>query len=290
MTNVRAFPTEPFLDGLYYGEGPRWHDGRLWYSDFFDEAVFSVGDDGAARREVEVPGSPSGLGWLPDGRLLVVAMAERRLLRREPDGDLVPHGDLRPWAAHRANDMVVDSQGRAYVGNFGFDLEAFFEHRAGPATTSLVRVDPDGRAHEAATDLSFPNGTVLFPDERTLVVAETFAGQLTAFSVAGDGTLSDRRVWATLPGCAPDGICLDAEGCIWVANALGPECVRVAEGGEVRARASASQPVFACILGGPERRTLYCCTAPTSRASEARQARHGRIELVEVGVPGAGRP
>ena len=290
MPDAPTFTAEPFVDGLHYGEGPRWHDGRLWYSDFYDAAVFSVGDDGHPRPEVDVPTRPSGLGWLPDGRLLVVSMRDRTLLRREPDGTLVRHADLSPWANWPANDMLVDSRGRAYVGNFGFDLEGFFERRVEPATTSLVRVDPDGTACEAATGLGFPNGTVLTPDERTMVIAETFALQLTAFDVAADGSLSNRRVWASLGDCAPDGICLDAEGCVWVANALAAECRRVAEGGEVVGRVVTGQSCFACMLGGPDRRNLYCCTAPTSQASEASKARNGRIERVEVEVPGAGLP
>lgn len=290
MPEAPTFTAEPFVDGLYYGEGPRWHDGRLWYSDFYDAAVFSVAEEGEPRREVDVPTRPSGLGWLPDGRLLVVSMTDRSLLRREPDGALVRHGDLSPWATWHANDMVVDSRGRAYVGNFGFDLDGFFEQRVDPTTASLVRVDPDGTAHEAATALSFPNGTVLFPDERTMVVAETFALQLTAFDVGSDGTLSNRRTWAALEGCAPDGICLDADGCVWVANAIGAECRRVAEGGEVVGRVVTSQPCFACMLGGSDRRTLFCCTAPTAHASEAEEARKGRIERAEVEAPGAGLP
>lgn len=290
MPDAPTFTAEPFVEGLYYGEGPRWHDGRLWYSDFYDEAVFSVGDDGQPRREADVPTRPSGLGWLPDGRLLVVSMTDRTLLRRELDGTLVRHADLSPWATWHANEMVVDSRGRAYVGNFGFDLDGFFERRVEPATTSLIRVDPDGTACEAANGLGFPNGTVLTPDERTMVIAETFALQLTAFDVADDGSLSNRRVWASLEGCAPDGICLDADGCVWVANALAAECRRVAEGGEVVGRVVTGQSCFACMLGGPDRRTLFCCTAPTSESSGASKARNGRIERVEVEVPGAGLP
>ncbi len=282
--------TEPFLDGLYFAEGPRWHEGRLWYSDFYDEAVFSAGPGGDRRREVDVPGQPSGLGWLPDGRLLVVCMTERVVLRREADGTLARHGDLAPWATFHANDMVVAANGRAYVGNFGFDLDALFEGRGEPREASLVRVDPDGRSCEAATGLSFPNGAVLLPDGRTLVVAETIGGRLTAFDVAPDGGLSGRRAWAELPGRTPDGICLDASGRIWVANAVTAECLLVAEGGEVVDVVATSQPCFACMLGGEDRRTLYCLTAASSVEREARQARHGRIEQVRVDVPGAGLP
>lgn len=289
MTEVRAVTAAPFVEGLFFGEGPRWHEERLWYSDFYDAAVFSVGEDGARRREHDVPGRPSGLGWLPDGRLLVVSMHDRCLLRQE-GGRLVHHAGLGPWASGLANDMVVDARGGAYVGSFGFDLDGFFEGTVPPATTSLVRVDPDGATREAAADLHFPNGAVLSPDGRTLVLAETFASRLTAFDVAADGSLANRRRWASLGGCAPDGICLDAEGCIWVANALGAECLRVGEGGEVLERVVTSQTAFACALGGQDRRTLYACTAPTSQSTVASRARHGRIERAAVGVPGAGRP
>lgn len=281
---------EPFLDGLGFGEGPRWHEGRLWYSDFFEEAVFSAGPGGDRRREVEVPGQPSGLGWLPDGRLLVVCMIERKVLRREPDGSLVAHGDLAPWATFHGNDMVVAADGRAYVGNFGFDLEAVMRGEGAVSTTSLVRIDPDGSSHEAASEMGFPNGSVIFPDGRTLVVAESMSSCLTAFDVAPDGSLSDRRVWAALQGCAPDGICLDAEGCIWMANAVGTECLRVAEGGEVVDRVATSQLCFACMLGGADRRTLYTMTAPSSPEQGLGDRRDGRVERATVDVPGAGLP
>jgi sugar lactone lactonase YvrE len=280
----------PFVDGLFFGEAPRWHDGRLWYSDFFDRAVFSADESGLRRREADVPSQPSGLGWLPDGQLLVVSMLDRTVLRREPDGTLVTHASLAPWATFHGNDMVVSTEGRAYVGNFGFDLYSFFEGKAEPSTTSLVGIDPDGTAHEAATDLAFPNGSVIFPDGRTLVVAESMALRLTAFEVAEDGSLSGRREWAPLPRCAPDGICLDADGCIWVANALGPECLRIAEGGEVVDRVVTSQPCFACMLGGGDRRTLYAVTAPSSEPHIAGAGRQGRIEQARVDVPGAGLP
>lgn len=287
MTAIR---TRTFLEGLTFGESPRWHDGRLWYSDFFDHAVWSVAYDERPepRKEADVPGRPSGLGWLPDGRLLVVSMEDRRVLRREHDDTLVTHAALDVRAPFDANDMLVDEAGRAYVGQFGFDLEAFFQGRAAPAPASLLRVDPDGAVIEAASALQFPNGMVRFGS--TLVVAETFGGRLTAFDTGPDGGLSNRRTWAALPGCAPDGICGDAEGAIWVANARAPECLRVSEGGAVLARARTSQPCFACALGGPDRRTLFCCTAPTSQAGQLRGRTAGRIEAAAVSVPGSGWP
>lgn len=282
--------TSTFVHGLHFGEGPRWHDGRLWFSDFFDEAVCSVGPDGDRRRELDVPGQPSGLGWLPDGRLLVVRMTAREVLRLEPDGELVHHGSLEPWATFHGNDMVVSTDGRAYVGNFGFDLPALFEGRGEPRTASLVRVDPDGTSYEVATDLSFPNGSVILPGGETLVVAETMGGRLTAFDVGPDGSLSGRRVWAPLPGRTPDGICLDAEGRIWVANAVTAECLLVAEGGEIVDRVVTGQACVACVLGGDDGRTLYCMTSPTTDERHVRHVRESRIEQVRVDVPGAGLP
>jgi len=293
MSATKSLFAEPFLDGLQFGEAPRWRDGRLWYSDFFEHAVFSVDEGGSPRREFDVPGQPSGLGWLPDGRLLVVSMTDRRLMRREPDGTLELHADLSPWATGPANDMVVDAVGRAYVGNFGFDLEAFYA--GGPDAPAfkrapLLRVDPDGTALVATPDLSFANGTVIFPGGLLLVVGESFAGRLSAFDIAPDGTLSGRRVWAKLEGVAPDGCCLDAEGCIWVANAGAPECVRVAEGGEIVERVVTEEPCFACMLGGEDRRRLFCVTAPTSNPPEVAGLGLGRIVTARVEVPGGGLP
>jgi sugar lactone lactonase YvrE len=284
---------EPFVSGLYFGECPRWHEGRLWYSDFFDHAVFSVSPEGERRKEVDFDGEPAGLGWLPDGRLLVNSRLDRAVYRRDADGSLVRHGSLEPWATWHANDMVVASNGQAYAGNFGFDLDGLYEGRVQPndmRTASLVRVDPDGTSCEAAADLAFPNGTVITEDGATLVVAESAANRLTAFDRDGDGALGHRREWAALAGIAPDGICLCVDGSIWVSNAFAPECVRVAEGGEILERVVTSQPCFACMLGDEDRRTLYLVTAPESHAAKARAARNGAIEKVRTGVPGAGLP
>ncbi len=298
MTGTTTIEAEPFLDGLRFGECPRWHGGRLWFVDFYDNTVQSVGESGDVRVELEVPGEPAGLGWLPDGRLLVVTRKPRTVVRREDDGRLVLHGDLNPMASFYGNDMVVDGIGRAYVGNFGFDLDHFVEERGlaalveppGPPTTVLIRVDPDGSVHRAAEDLSFPNGSVVTPDGRTLIVAETLAGRLTAFTIGDDGSLRGRREWAALSWCAPDGICLDADGRVWVANALTSECILVAEGGAIVSRVTTSQNCFACMLGGGDRRTLYLVTAPTSTESEVSVSRTGRIEQARVAVAGAGLP
>jgi len=284
---------EPFLAGLFFGECPRWHDGRLWYSDFFDHAILSVSTDGDRRVEVDFDGEPAGLGWLPDGRLLFASRLDRAVIRRENDGTLVRHGDLTPWATWHANDMVVASNGQAYAGNFGFDLDGLADGSvpaSAIAPTSLVRVDPDGTSYEAATDIAFPNGTVITDDGATLIIAESFGGRLTAFDREPDGTLTNRRVWAALEGVAPDGICLCADGSVWVSNALGPECVRVAEGGEVRERVATSMNCFACMLGDDDRRTLYLVTAADSNAYAARAERNGAIERLRTSVPGAGLP
>jgi sugar lactone lactonase YvrE len=188
---------------------------------------------------------------------------------------------------------VVAANGQAYAGNFGFDLDGLYDgtvDRSAIATTSLVRVDPDGTSHEAATDLAFPNGTVITDDGATLIIAESFAGHLTAFDRGPDGSLSGRRVWASLDGVAPDGICLCADNSVWVANAASPECVRVAEGGEVLERVTTSQLCYACMLGGEDRTTLYLVTAPTSHAALASVQRDGALEQARTSVPGAGLP
>jgi sugar lactone lactonase YvrE len=281
--------------GVYFGEGPRWHEGRLWFSDFHAHAVKSMDAAGTVRTELEIDDQPSGLGWLPDGRLLVVSMRNRRVLRVDAEGVAV-HADIAGVATFLANDMVVDARGRAYVGNFGFDLDAELHARgvegvlAQHPTATLARVDPDGSVHVAAADMHFPNGSVLTPDGRTLIVAETLALRLTAFDVAADGTLSNRRVWAPVGMRAPDGICLDADGRVWVANAIAPECVLVVEGGEIVGRVETEQPCFACMLGGDDRCTLYAMTAPTSVAAVVATAPQGRIVSARVSTPGAGRP
>jgi len=290
MTKARILAS-----GLYFGEGPRWHAGRLWFSDFYDHAVKSVDESGGLRTELEIDDQPSGLGWLPDGRLLVVAMHRRQVLRIDPDGVSV-HADLSAIATFHTNDMVVDRQGRAYVGNFGFELDQALKARgvesviADHPTARLARVDPDGRVHVAADDLHFPNGCVIPPDGGTLIVAETLAMRLTAFDIGPDGSLSNRRVWAMLGMRAPDGICLDADGHVWVANAIAPECVLVAPGGEVIATVETAQPCFACMLGGPQRRTLFMMTAPSSMAEIVSASRQGQIEYLDVAVAGAGWP
>lgn len=274
------------LDGLIFPEGPRWHEDAFWFSDQYARTVYRVGADGHKEAVVEVPGQPSGLGWDPEGRLLVVSMKDHRLLRLEGDGALSTVADLSGLATHQSNDMVVDALGRAYIGNFGFDLHG----GATPKKTNLLLATPDGQVREVAQEISFPNGTVITPDGSTLILGESFAAQLTAFTIDPDGSLSNRRVWAPTEGGVPDGICLDAEGAIWVASPTSAQVMRIREGGEVTERITVETQAFACMLGGPEGKTLHVCTAKDSDPEVCERERAGRIETFEVDVPGAGLP
>ena len=288
------------ISGLSFTECPRWRDGRLYISDFYTHRVLAVAMDGAAEVVAHIPGQPSGLGFLPDGRLLIVSMSDRRVLRREPDGSLVVHADLPALAPWQLNDMVVDQDGRAWVGNFGFDLEGSVPAR----TTVLICVDPDGEARVVASGLGFPNGMVLTPDRRTLIVAETTMNRLSAFAVTG-GSLGERRTWAAFGdpptstnvgelfrqvAVAPDGICLDAEGAVWVADALHGRLLRVAEGGILEQLAAPAGGLFACMLGGDDGRTLFACAAPTFHAAEASANHQASVLMMKVKVPHAGLP
>ncbi|MGO9874225.1 MAG: SMP-30/gluconolactonase/LRE family protein [Acidimicrobiia bacterium] len=278
--------TTILLDGLAFPEGPRWHEGRLFFSDQHDRRVLAMSEGGQAETIVEVPQQPSGLGWLPDGRMLVVSMLDRRVLRLEDD-QLVEHADLSSLAPGECNDMVVDTHGRAYVGNFGFDMYGGESAR----DTCMIVVEPDGSARVAADGLAFPNGTVITDGGFTLIVGESYAGRLSAFTITGDGALVARRLFAQLDGAVPDGICLDAEGAVWVACPLTGRCLRVREGGEVLDEIDvANDFAYACMLGGDDRRTLYMCTAASSDPKETIRSRSGHIEAMQVDVPGAGLP
>jgi sugar lactone lactonase YvrE len=281
-------------DGIYFGEGPRWKDGRIWFSDFYAKAVKSASPKGDVQVEVEIDDLPSGIGWTPDGSLLIVSMVKRQVLRRTPDGRISVHADLSKIAAFHCNDMIVDSRGGAYVGNFGFDLHEDLNKRGDAAviadhpTAKLVRISPSGTVSIAADGMHFPNGCVITADGRTLIVAETLAGCLTAFAIDPDGSLSGRRVFAETWPRVPDGIALDASGAVWMASALTPECVRIGEGGAVLDTVATSQNCFACMLGGEDGRTLFMMTAPTSLPSEAAAAPKGRVEVATVESPHAG--
>jgi len=286
------------IDGMAFTECPRWHEGRLWFSDFYTHGVYSAAEDGTGlRTEAEVPGQPSGLGWLPDGQLLVVSQRDRRILRRDASGTLRTHADLHALAPAHLNDMTVDRAGRAFVGNFGFDLMA----GAAAASTDLHRVDPDGTVTTVATDLWFPNGSVVTPDGR-LLVDETFGNRITAFDIAADGSLRGRRTWASFGpvppqpapdqarpkiDIAPDGCTLDAEGCLWVADAIGARVIRVREGGEILDEISPGAGVYACALGGPDGHTLYLCVAPDFLEANRKPVREARVVATRVEVPAA---
>ena len=282
----RLTPERVLVDDLVFPEGPRWRDGRLWLSDMHGGAVLAIGLDGRRETIARVPARPSGLGWLPDGRLLVVSMQDRKLLRLEPGG-LVLHADLAPLVTGEPNDMVVDDLGRAYVGNFGFDL-----HGGGKlAPAALVLVTPDGRARIAAENLMFPNGAVITQDRTRLIVAETFGARLTAFDILPDGSLAGRRTFAELRGRTPDGIAIDAEDAVWASCFGQDEFVRVRDGGEIAARVDvAGRRAVACALGGPDRRTLLLLTAETSTEDLAQGKSRGKVETLRVEVPGAGIP
>ncbi|MDB5481688.1 MAG: gluconolactonase [Caulobacteraceae bacterium] len=288
--------TRVLAEGIYFGEGPRWREGRLWFSDFFVKAVKSVSLAGDVRIEFTIDDRPSGLGWMPDGSMLIVSMTRRQVLRRTPEGRIVLHADLHHVATFHCNDMVVDAEGVAFVGNFGFDLDAELTSRgmesvlADHPTAKLARVAPDGSAEVAAMDMHFPNGSVITPDGKTLIVGESLGACLTAFDIDDDGFLTGRRVWADLRPRVPDGICLDANGAVWVANPIAPECVLVAEGGEVLEVIETGDPCYACMLGGDDGRTLFMLTAPTSIAEEAAAAPKGKLLIATVDTPHAGLP
>jgi sugar lactone lactonase YvrE len=278
---------EPLIDGLAFGEAPRWHGERLVFSDIADHAVKTLAKDGRLETLVELGGRrPSGLGWLPDGRLLVVSMEDHELLRLDAAG-LAKVADISAWCGGHANDMVVDSEGRAYIGNLGCDFEAAkIEFRP----THIVRVDPDGSVWPAASGMMCPNGMAISEDGRTLIAAESPVGRLTAFDIASDGSLSGRRAFAGLPNrVMPDGICLDAEAAVWIASPTTNELLRVHEGGGISERVATARSAIACVLGGEDRRTLFAITCGT-RIHEAAAARDGHIGIVRVDVPGAGSP
>lgn len=293
---------ETVTSGMSYTECPRWHEGRLWFADFYTPAIYSMTETGEdLRTEVEVPAQPSGLGWLPDGRLVFVSMRDRKVMRRESDGSVVVHADVTDHVTGHPNDMVVDAEGRCWLGNFGFDLM----NGADIETASLLRIDPDGSVTEVARDLWFPNGIVVTPDGSTLIVDETFGNRISAFPIRSDGSLGERRDWARfgdLPSTrvvaeavpqavlAPDGTCLDAEGCLWVADATGGRVCRVAEGGEILEEIWPGSGVFACMLGGSDGRTLYLSCAPDFDEHARSAAREAEIRAVHVEVPHAGRP
>ena len=273
--------------GLQFGEGPRWHDGKLWFSDFFRYGVFTLDAEGREERVLTVEARPSGLGWLPNGDLLVVSMSDQKILRYDGSATTV-HADLSAVSDHDCNDMVVGPDGTAYVSIFGFDLHA--DPPVEPEAAHLVVVSPDGTVRTGNKELMFPNGAVITPDGSTLIVGESYGRRYSAYTIAEDGMAVDHRVWADLDGLVPDGCCLDAEGAIWFADPVHKKVVRVKEGGEVLDDISTDQSAVACMLGGPNGTTLFVLTSKGTHPSRVDGTSTGRIETAEVSVPGAGWP
>ena len=296
------------LGGMSFTESPRWRDGRLYFSDFYTHRVMAVAvggpshdasETGAVKTIAYVPGVPGGIGWLPDGRMLIASKHERRVLLRETDGSLEVHADLWDLAPWHVNEMVVDRAGRAWVGNYGFDLDG----GAPNCTTGLICVEPDGTAKVVVDGLGFPNGMAFTEDGRTLIVAETTMNRLSAFDVDG-GVLSNHRIWAAFGDppsttdvaqifhnaeVVPDGICLDAEGAVWVADVLHCRLIRVAEGGRILEELPTNGvPVFAVMLGGADGCTLFACVAPELTEAAASANHRAAIWMTRVAVPGLG--
>ena len=277
---------QTLMTGIAFGESPRWHDDRLWFSDWGAQEIIAVDLEGESEVIVRVPSFPFCIDFLPDGRLLIVSASDRLLLRREPDGPLVTHADLSTLSEHPWNDIVVDGRGNAYIGNIGFD---FPEAEFAPGTLALVT--PDGSARQVADGVAFPNGIVVTPDNSTLIVAESYANRLTAFDITADGSLSNRRMWAELGGGVPDGICLDAEDAVWYGDVPNKRCVRVREGGEVLQTIDLDRGCFACILGGPDGKTLFIVAQEWSgMESTADGERTGQLLTAPAPAAGAGWP
>jgi sugar lactone lactonase YvrE len=282
-----AHQLDTVMEGLSFGEAPRWRPEGLYFVDIYLHQIGLLRANGTCEVVATLQGPVSGLGWLPDGRLLVVAMREKQVMRLEANGQIVVHADLSSIATGLANDMVVAGDGTAFVGNFGFSLHPPSPFR--PA--ALARISPDGIATAAAGDLCFPNGMVITPDAGTIVVAESAAKRLLAFDLSPSFELSNRRTWAELSdGAFPDGICLDEEGAIWVASPSTSEVLRVMEGGRVVHRIATGQQAIACMLGGDTRQTLFVLTAESREPSFCSQIHTARIQAVEVSVAGCGWP
>lgn len=275
---------EVLLDGIVFGESPRWHAGRLWFSDWGAHRVVALGGDGRAEVMVAtVESFPMCIDFLPDGRLLIVDSARGRVLRREPDGVLVTHADLTSFTDKPWNDIVVDATGNAYINSIGFDFPggAF-------APGFLVLVTPDGRVRRVAEELAFPNGMAISPDGGTLIVAESYAEQLTAFDISASGDLGGRRVWSPTPGDHPDGICLDADGAAWYADVGNRRCVRVAEGGAQLDTVELDRGAFACALSRGTEPRLFVVGQEYGGPGTPEPT--GRVVVFPAPASGAGYP
>ncbi|HWW90602.1 MAG TPA: SMP-30/gluconolactonase/LRE family protein [Solirubrobacteraceae bacterium] len=282
-----ALEVRTLMNGVRFGESPRWHENRLWFSDWGAQEVIAVDVTGDSEVILKVASFPFSIDWLADGRMLIVSASERRLLRREPDGSRVTHADLAGLSSFPWNEIVVDGRDNVYVNNIGFDFSPGAQ--AGPG--SLALVTPDGSTRQVADDVAFPNGMVVTADNSTLILAESYANRLTAFDIAADGSLFNRRVWADLGDGVPDGICIDADNAVWYADVPNKRCVRVRDGGEVMQSIELDRGCFACMLGGPENRTLFMLAREWSGpASAADGSRTGQVLAVEAPAPGAGWP
>jgi sugar lactone lactonase YvrE len=270
------------MEGIGLGESPRWHDGRLWFSDWVAHQVIALSEDGSHEVMAKVDAFPFSIDWLPDGPMLITAGQE--LLRMEADGSLVTHRDLRDLTDYGWNEIVVDGRGNAYINSVGFDLMGGEEPKPG----FIAVVTPDGEARQVADGLAFPNGMVVTPDDSTLIVAESYEGKLTAFDINEDGGLSNRRVWADL-GEGGDGICMDAEGAVW--SPKFQSCVRVREGGEVLETIDLDRFCFACMLGGADGKTLFLNVAEWNGPEGIfKEPRTGQVLAYDAPAPHAGRP
>ncbi len=276
--------TEIVLTGLAFGEGPRWRGRHLWFSDFYRHGIYKLNESGDEELVLKVPTQPSGLGWLPSGDLLFVSMLDKSLKRMNSEGQVALHADLSDIANGPCNDMVVGQDGTAYVGNFGFEEGQEFNQ------ATLAIVGADGNVSEGPNGLDFPNGTVLSPNGDQLILAESYGSRLLSFEVHADGSLSGRRVFADLGSRVPDGICLDAEGGVWVGDPVNHSVFRVVDGGQITDHIDLELNCYACTLGGQDLKTLYLVTAPTSGRGGAAERREGRIERVRVEIPGTGSP
>jgi sugar lactone lactonase YvrE len=271
-------------NGLAFAEGPRWRNGRLWFSDVYAGEVIAVDLDGKRERMAAIDGGPSGLGWLPDGTLLVARGVPAAVVAVSPDGDMQEYADLRHIATFPPNDMVVDASGRAWVGTC--DVNGI----PAPAISQLLCIYPDRSVSVVDAEMRFPNGPVVTPDGRTLIVAETFGSGMAAFTIGADGWATDKRDWARPPGSFPDGICLDTEGAVWFADPVARAAIRVREGGELVGRVETERACYACTLGGDDGRRLFLLTAELARPKKTLATRLGQIEMVTVDVPGSGSP
>ena len=282
MTHYKA---SVFIEDLAFPEGPRWHQGRFWFTDQHDRKVYSVHVDGVLETIAETADLPGGLCWLPDGTLLVVYMTQRKLMRIESQS-LTEYANLSSLASFHCNDVVADKHGNVYAGNFGFDLHGGETERE----AEIVRITPEGSTELFAAEVVFPNGSVITPDDKTLLVAETFAHRISGFRFDNQGRMASRFIWADLNQATPDGICLDEEGAVWVASPGTKELFRFKQGGEIVAQCETQGTPYACMLGGNNRRTLYICTSETDDPEEAKRLKSGRIECVQVASPGVGLP